>query len=84
VADGRIIERVRRKLRDMLAREVPPTVWAGSGLGGPCATRDLPHSVSQVEYEVVGPGAMTNRFHLGCYVIWVTECRRPVQVVSRS
>jgi hypothetical protein len=53
-----------------LPRNVPASVWAGSGTGATCSLCDQTIQRDQVEYELTGDRGMTFHFHMRCHAIW--------------
>jgi hypothetical protein len=55
----------------------PARVWAGPGVGAPCALCDRPIDHAQLEYETqffLGPrGLVPYRFHMICHAVWQLE-----------
>jgi hypothetical protein len=71
---------IRAKIQQKIAARTLPcepcrAVWAGPGLGEPCAACDRPILATQIEFECEQPGDLL-RFHQACYVAWEDECQR--------
>jgi hypothetical protein len=69
--------RVREKIaRGALPREPATRLWAGPGLGKPCAVCDETIPSRDVEYEIehaVGVKLIVRHFHRRCYAVWELE-----------
>src|SRR5262245_13535675 len=57
---------------------LPDSISAGYGSGSKCHACDQLITPSEIEYDVQDPTNSTARLrlHLGCYVLWQTECVR--------
>jgi len=57
---------------------LPDSINAGYGSGSKCHACEQPIAPSEIEYDVQDPtnGTARLRLHLGCYVLWQTECLR--------
>lgn len=60
---------------------LPDSLSAGYGSGSTCHACDRPIASSEVQYDVEDPRNGRARFsvHLGCYVLWQTECVKRIR-----
>jgi hypothetical protein len=60
---------------------LPDCISAGYGSGSKCHACDQPIAPSEIEYDVQDPRNATARLrlHLGCYVLWQTECVKRIR-----
>src|SRR5215475_5741069 len=73
---------IRRRIdEERLPVYVPDSISAGYGSGSKCQACDRLITPSEIEYDVLDPrnSAVRLRFHLGCYVLWQTECVRRIR-----
>jgi hypothetical protein len=79
VDEAALRERARQKLRSgVLPASAEARVWAGPGLGLPCAVCDQAIERDDLEYELefaLGPGTPLQpyRFHRRCHAAWQLE-----------
>ena len=72
-------ERAREKMRGgALPTDAEMRVWAGPGLGLPCAVCDRPIDRDDLEYELefaseLGTPPQPYRFHRRCHAAWQLE-----------
>ena len=72
-------ERARQKMRHgLLPAQAETRVWAGPGLGLPCAVCDQPIAREDLEYELEFASESTERagpyrFHRRCHAAWQLE-----------
>jgi hypothetical protein len=68
--------RIRRCIdEEWLPVFLPDSITAGYGSGSKCYACDQPIVSSEIKYDVQEPrNAARLRFHLGCYVLWQSEC----------
>jgi hypothetical protein len=69
-------ERITKR---QLPNNLPAKMWAGPGVGQPCAVCDKPIQADEFEYECsdsIDGEERTYRFHIVCETIWNAECSR--------
>jgi hypothetical protein len=69
--------RIRRRIDEgRLPVHLADSISAGYGSGSKCHACDEPIAPSEIEYDLQDPRDGTARLslHLGCYVIWQSEC----------
>jgi len=70
-------ETVRAKMgAGALPRDRPDKIVAGHGEMAPCSACDTAILPAQVEWSFRDRGAVTYRFHLGCYALWEVELHK--------
>jgi hypothetical protein len=79
--DFELRARIRRCIdEEWLPVFLPGRITAGYGSGLKCHACDQPIVPSEIKYDVQDPGnAARLRFHLGCYVLWQTECVKRIR-----
>jgi hypothetical protein len=80
--DFELRARIRRCIDEgRLPVFLPDSINAGYGSGSKCHACDQPIANSEIEYDIQDPGNATARlrFHLGCYVLWQTECLKRIR-----
>lgn len=83
VDEAALRQRARHKLRSgILPTNAEARVWAGPGLGLPCAVCDEPIERDDLEYEIefalgAGKPLQPYRFHRRCHAAWQLERTAP-------
>ena len=73
---------IRRRIdEERLPVYLPDSISAGYGSGSKCHACDQPITRCEIEYDVQDPtnSTLRLRLHLGCYVLWQTECVRRIR-----
>ena len=85
--DHQLHAHIRRRIDEgRLPVCLPDSIRAGYGSGSKCHACDQLISHSEIEYDVQDPTDSTARLrlHLGCYVLWQTECARRSRAERRD